>query len=161
MFSVCPAFAGPSLLGESGSRMRYIKVFSLDTSAAIAMMLGSICLRLSLSSLVDWFLLRLCSFRATFSLMRSRSKGIRWLRERPLAAILLLIFLSLASTFGGRPVDAFVGAPSHHVTRWGLRTGSKALKLEYDLFLYKIGFSSSTWLIGGDSGAGAAISCGS
>ena len=67
---------------------------------------------------------------------------------------------TLGVTVGGCPVDAFVGAPSHHVTRQ-VGFDSKTFKLEYDLFLYIIGFSSLTWLIDGASGAGAAISCGS
>ena len=58
----------------------------------------------------------------------------------------------------GRPVDAFVWASSHHWTRY-FGFDSKTDKLEYNLFLYIVGFSSSTWIIGRASGVGAAISC--
>ena len=65
-----------------------------------------------------------------------------------------------AMAVGGCPLAVFVGLLSHH---WTYHFGfdSKTDKLEYDLFLYIIGFSSSTWLSSGASGAGAAISRGS
>ena len=54
---------------------------------------------------------------------------------------------------GGRLVDAFVGAPSHYWTHlFGF--DSNIDKLEYKFFLYKIGFSSLTWLIDKASGEG-------
>ena len=65
---------------------------------------------------------------------------------------------TLAVLVGGRPVDAFVGTPSHHLD-CQLGSDSKTDKLECNLFLFIIGSGSLGWLIDGASGAVAAISC--